>query len=163
MHSPIDDDALKADLKIPNLIVGMMLVSLATYLVVCFTLGTELQEPLPEITRIKIRTVLFVISIITFPMTNLIRHIQLKLNQTMPLTHTSYRNEAKKRYLLTVIVSMTLVETIGVFGFVLFMFGDGINNLLILIGLSALGMFLYRPKLNEYSEIVQLLAAKTHE
>jgi len=58
---------------------------------------------------------------------------------------------------------MTLVETIGVFGFVLFMFGDGINNLLILIGLSALGMFLYRPKLTEYSEIVQLLAAKTHE
>ena len=34
---------LKADLKIPNLIVGMMLVSLAAYLVVCFTLGTELQ------------------------------------------------------------------------------------------------------------------------
>ncbi len=163
MHSPIDYDALKADLKIPNLIVAMMLVSLAAYLTICFTLGTELQEPLPEITRVKIRTVLYIIAIITFPMTNLIRHISVKLNQTMPLTHTSYRNEAKKRYLLTVIVSMTLVETIGVFGFVLFMFGDGINNLLILIGLSALGMFLYRPKLTEYSEIVQLLAAKTHE
>ena len=69
MHSPIDYDALKADLKIPNLIVAMMLVSLAAYLTICFTLGTELQEPLPEITRVKIRTVLYIIAIITFPFT----------------------------------------------------------------------------------------------
>ena len=41
MHSPIDYDALKADLKIPNLIVAMMLVSLAAYLTICFTLGTD--------------------------------------------------------------------------------------------------------------------------
>jgi hypothetical protein len=163
MHNPVDYETLKADLKLPWLIVGVMLMTLVTYLVICFTLGTELQEPLPEITRVKIRTALYIIAIITLPITNLIRHIFVKLNQTMPLTKLSYRAEAKKRYLLTVIVSMALVETIGVFGFVLFMFGDGANNLLILTGLSALGMFLYRPKLNEYSEIVELLATKTHE
>jgi hypothetical protein len=163
MHNSIDHQALNADLKLPNLIVGMMLVTLVTYLVICFTLGTELQQPLPEITRVKIRTALYIIAILTFPMTNLIRHIQLKLNQTMPLTHTNYRAEAKKRYLLTIIVSMASVESIGVFGFVLFMFGDGINNLIIFTLLSALGMFLYRPKLAEYSQIVKLLAAKIHE
>jgi hypothetical protein len=163
MHRPLDLEALKADLKLPNLIVGMMLVTLAVYLVICFRFGAELQEPLPEITRVKIRTVLYIITILTLPMTNLIRHIQLKLNQTMPLTHQNYRVEAKKRYLLTVIVSMSLVESIGVFGFVLFMFGDGTNNLIILTSVSALGMFLYRPKVEEYSEIVEQLAAKTHE
>jgi hypothetical protein len=77
--------------------------------------------------------------------------------------HLAYRTEAKKRYLLTVIVSMTLMETIGAFGFVLFMLGDGRNNLLIFIGLSALGLFLYRPKLHEYSQIVESLAIKNHE
>jgi len=58
---------------------------------------------------------------------------------------------------------MALVESIGVFGFMLFMFGDGNNNLFILTGLSALGMFLYRPKVEEYNEIVEQLANKTHE
>jgi hypothetical protein len=136
---------------------------LVTYLVICFTVGTELQEPLPEITRVKIRTALYIIAIVSFPMTNLLRHIQLKLNQTMPLTNTHYRAEAKKRYLLTVIVSMTLMESIGTFGFMLFMLGDGNNNLIIFTGLSALGLFLYRPKLDEYSRIVELLTIKTHE
>lgn len=163
MHRPLDYEALKADLKLPNLIVGMMLITLVTYLVICFTVGAELQEPLPEITRVKIRTALYIIAILTFPITNLIRHIFVKLNQTMPLTKLSYRAEAKKRYLLTVIVSMALVESIGVFGFLLFMLGDGSNNLFILTGLSALGMFLYRPKVEEYREIVEQLAAKTHE
>jgi hypothetical protein len=136
---------------------------LATYLVICFTIGTELQQPLPEITRIKIRTALYVVAIVSFPMTNLLRHIQLKLNQTMPLTQANYRAEAKKRYLVTVIVSMAFMESIGAFGFVLFMLGDGNNNLIIFTGLSALGLFLYRPKLDEYSHIVELLANKTHE
>lgn len=159
MYRPLDLEALKADLKLPNMIAAMMLVTLATYLVICFRFSSELQQPLPEITRVKIRTVLYIITILTFPMTNLIRHIQLKLNQTMPLTQANYRAEAKKRYLLTVIVSMLLVEIIGVFGFVLFMFGDGTNNLIILTGLSALGVFLYRPKLDEYSKIVEELAS----
>jgi hypothetical protein len=163
MYDPVDHQTLNADLKLPWLVVGMMLIMLVAYLVICFMFGTELQQLLPEITRVKIRTALYIIAILCFPMTNLIRHIQLKLNQTMPLTHTNYRLEAKKRYLLTVIVSMASVEIIGVFGFLLFMFGDGINNLIIFTGLSALGMFLYRPKLDEYSKIVELLASKTHE
>jgi hypothetical protein len=163
MYNPIDHESLKSDLKLPHLIVGIMLVMLVTYLIICFTFGTELQQPLPEITRVKIRTALYIVAIVSFPMTNLLRHIQLRLNQTMPLTQLAYRAEAKKRYLLTVIVSMTLMETIGAFGFVLFMLGDGRNNLLIFIGLSALGMFLYRPKLHEYSQIVDSLAIKNHE
>lgn len=162
MHPPVDHESLKADIKLPWLIVCMMLVMLIIYLVICFSFGTELQQPLPEITRVKIRTALYVIAILTFPVTNLLRHIQLKLNQTMPLTRLSYRDEAKKRYLLTVTVSMSLVEAVGVSGFVLFMLGDGVNNLLILIGLSALGMYLYRPKEEEYIKIIEELArAKT--
>jgi len=163
MYNPIDHKSLEADLKLPWLIVGMMLVMLATYLVICFTIGTELQQPLPEITRVKIRTALYIVAIVSFPMTNLLRHIQLRLNQTMPLTQANFQAEAKKRYLVTVIVSMALMESIGAFGFVLFMLGDGNNNLIIFTGLSVLGLFLYRPKLEEYSHIVELLANKTHE
>jgi hypothetical protein len=143
----------KNDLFLHWFVVGMMLVTLMIYLFICYHFGHELQQPLPEAQRVVIRTAFYGIAIIAFPITNLIRHIQLRLNQTMP----GYKS-AKSRYLLTVIVSMALVEGVGVLGFVMFMLGDDFNTLYIFTGLSALGLYLYRPKQDEYVRIVDALA-----
>lgn len=151
---------LTQDLKIHRLASILMALMLVAYLSICLISGTELQQIQEETARIKLRTTFYIIAILLFPLTNLIRHIQLKLNQTMPLTQSNYRLEAKRRYLLTIIVSACLMESLGVLGFMLFMFGDSQNNLFILTGLSAMGLFLYRPKLDEYQAIVELLAVK---
>jgi hypothetical protein len=143
----------KNELFLHWLVVGMVLVTLMVYLSVCHQFGHELQEPLPEARRTIIRTVFYALAIVAFPATNLIRHIQLRLNQTMPGS-----KPAKNRYLLTVIVSMALVEGVGILGFVMFMLGDGFNTLYIFTGLSALGLYLYRPKQDEYRQIVEALA-----
>lgn len=153
---------LEQDLKLHKLIFFMMAAMLIIYLSICLIMGKALQQPLDETTRVQIRTAFYIIAILLFPLTNLIRHIQLRLNQTMPLTLTNYRIEAKKRYLLTVIVSASLIESLGVLGFILFMLGDNSNNLFILTGLSAMGLFLYRPKLEEYATIVELLSHKSN-
>jgi len=58
---------------------------------------------------------------------------------------------------------MSLVEVVGIFGLVMFIFGDGFNTLYIFTGLSALGLFLYRPKADEYAEIIAAIAAQNHE
>jgi hypothetical protein len=137
------------------IVVGLMLLTLMVYLLICHLFGHALQEPLPEDRRVFIRSVFYVIAIVAFPVTNLIRHIQLRLNQTMPGNRS-----AKSRYLLTVIVSMTLVESVGVLGFVMFMLGDDFNTLYIFLGLSALGLYLYRPKIEEYQQIVAALTSK---
>ena len=137
------------------IVVGLMLLTLMVYLLICHLFGHALQEPLPEERRVFIRSVFYVIAIVAFPVTNLIRHIQLRLNQTMPGNRS-----AKSRYLLTVIVSMTLVESVGVLGFVMFMLGDDFNTLYIFLGLSALGLYLYRPKIEEYQQIVAALTSK---
>jgi hypothetical protein len=137
------------------LVVGTMLMTLLAYLFICHQYGHELKEPLPEDRRVFIRTVFYALAIVAFPITNLIRHIQLRLNQTMPGDKS-----AKSRYLLTVIVSMMLIEGIGVLGFVMFMLGDDFNTLYIFTGLSALGLYLYRPKMAEYDRIVEALADK---
>jgi hypothetical protein len=146
----------KNDLTLHWFVVGMMLVTLMTYLFICHQFGHELQEPLPEERRVFIRTVFYGIAIVAFPVTNLIRHVQLRLNQTMP-----GNKSAKSRYLLTVIVSMLLVEGVGVLGFVMFMLGDDFNTLYIFLGLSALGLYLYRPKEDEYNQIVYALLDRT--
>lgn len=160
MLGRIEPEQLKSDLILPWLVQGFMLATLATFLVVCIVYGNQIQEPFPEAQRVLIRTILYVVAIVTFPMTNLIRHIQLRLNQTMPYSRDTPRLEAKKRYLVTIIVSMSLIESVGVFGFVMFILGDGFNTLYIFSGLSALGIFLYRPKMDEYARIVEALTVQ---
>ncbi len=163
MGNQVEREQLKSDLTLPWVIVGMMLAMLAAYVILCHTLGEQLQQPLPEAQRVLIRTVFYAVAIVTFPLTNLIRHIQLRLNQTMPCDSTAYGCIAKSRYLVTIIVSMALVEVVGIFGLVMFVLGDGFNTLYIFTGLSALGLFLYRPKADEYSEIIEAISAQNHE
>ena len=158
MQNSVEHEQLNADLTPHWIMVGMMFVLLVVSIVLCQSMGEQLQQGLPENQRVLIRTVLYVKAIVTFPMTNLIRHIQLRLNQTMP-----GNKPAKSRYLLTVIVSMSLVESVGVFGLVMFMLGDDFNTLYIFTGLSALGLFLYRPKLDEYEQIVAALSAQRQQ
>lgn len=169
MQDRIDHPRLKADLLPPRTIAGVMLAMLAIYIIICHSLGKQFQQPLPEDQRILIRTVLYGIAIVTFPLTNLIRHIQLRLNQTMPLARTTHGKTdtpvsaheafavAKTRYFITALISMTLIESIGIFGFVMFVLGDSFNTLYIFTGMSALGLFLYRPKLDEYNGIIEAL------
>ncbi|MFI3157387.1 MAG: hypothetical protein QX199_14660 [Methylococcaceae bacterium] len=165
MGNPVEREQLKSDLVLPWLIVGIMLVMLAAYIIVCHTMGEQLQQPLPEARRVLIRTVFYAVAIVAFPLTNLIRHIQLRLNQTMPCSPATQGAvaTAKSRYLVTVIVSMSLIEAVGVFGLIMFVLGDGFNTLHIFTGLSALGLFLYRPKADEYSEIIEAITAQKHE
>lgn len=163
MGNQVEHEQLKSNLILPWVIVGVMLTSLAAYIIICHSLGEQLQQPLPETQRVLLRTIFYAVAIVTFPLTNLIRHIQLRLNQTMPRSRPDYQNDAKRRYLTTIIVSMSLVEVVGVFGLVMFMLGDGFNTLYIFTGLSALGLFLYRPKADEYSEIIEAIAAQNDE
>jgi len=155
MQNSFERELLKSDLFLPWVIVGLMLVTLMAAVVVCQSMGAQIQHPLAEDARELIRAVLYIIAIVTFPMTNLIRYIQLRLNQTMPGS-----KPAKSRYLLTVIVSLSLIESVGLFGLVMFVLGDDFNTLYIFTGLSALGLYLYRPKQAEYDEIVAAIASQ---
>ncbi|MDD5581215.1 MAG: hypothetical protein PHY16_18350 [Methylobacter sp.] len=150
MPSRLESEHLKSDLILPWTIAGIMLIILGVYLTVCHVMGNQLQQQLPENQRVLVRTIFYACAIALFPMTNLIRHIQLRLNQTMP-----GNDSAKKRYLVTIMVSMSLIESVGIMGFVMFILGDDFNTLYIFIGMSVLGLFLYRPKLEEYYEIVE--------
>jgi hypothetical protein len=173
MLSRVHSEQLKSDLILPWVILSIMLVMLAVYIIVCQTIGEQLRQPFPEAQRVLIRTILYVVAIVTFPMTNLIRYIQLRLNQTMPYFRSEHDYSmdsvseaiavAKSRYLVTIIVSMALIESIGVFGFIMFILGDNFNTLYIFTGLSALGFYLYRPKTDEYLMLIETLAAQNHD
>ncbi|NOT84732.1 MAG: hypothetical protein HOP02_08150 [Methylococcaceae bacterium] len=148
---------LSDDLRLPWMITWGMALLLLGYLAFAYIYGAKLSTDFSytEVQRINLRTVLYWVAILTLPLTNLIRHIQLRLNQTMPTA-----TPAKSRYCLTVLVSMLLCESIALYGLLLFCLGDGFNTLIIFMSLSALGLFLYRPKLLEYRAVVAALAEK---
>ena len=116
------------------------------------------QQPLAESDRIFWRTLFYILAILILPLTNLLRHIFLRLNQTMPLLiGANLEKSVQIRYALTVAVSQSMMILIGSFGDMIFYFGDVLNSFHILTGLAALGAFLYRPKKLEYQQIIEAL------
>lgn len=163
MVNLVERNSLKSDLILPWFIVGIMLLMLITYIIICHIFGQQIQHVMSDVQRVQLRTLLYAVAIVIFPLTNLIRHIQLRLNQTMPCSGLDHYSQAKNRYRVTVIVSLSLVEMVGILGLVMFIAGDGFNTLYIFTGLSALGLFLYRPKIDEYSDIIAALSVQKHE
>jgi hypothetical protein len=127
-------------------------LSLVIYLIIAHTSGPDLQQNFPDSQRVIIRTLFYALTILGFPVTNLLRHIQLRLNQTMP-----GGKPAKDRYLSTVIVSLLFAESVGIFGLIMFILGDDFNSLYIFTMLAALALYLYRPKASEYISIASAI------
>jgi hypothetical protein len=58
------------------------------------------------------------------------------------------------KYATAVIVSLAFLESIGIYGFVLFLLGDSFQTLYTFIVVSALAMVFYRPKREELEKLV---------
>ena len=142
--------SLKSDLLSAWIVWGSLFFMLAVYIYLCLNFGQQIRFQGTEKEPVLIRTILYVVAIASFPMTNLIRHIMLRINQTMPGD-----TPAKSRYFTTALVSMSMASTLGIYGFILFLLGDNINTLYIFCSLSALALFLYRPKPEEYCDVIE--------
>lgn len=142
-----------ADLRPHWLVCAAMLLAVLGYILVCHSWADELQIGVDEAQRVLIRSVLYGIAILLFPFTKLLRHILLRLNQTMPGSKT-----AKQRYLSTIIVTQLLIELVSSFGFAMFILGDGFNTLYIFSVMGVLGIFLHKPNPSEYLTIAAALS-----
>jgi hypothetical protein len=143
------------DLRPHWLVCAAMLLTVLGYILVCHLWADELQIGVDEAQRVLIRSVLYGIAILLFPFTKLLRHILLRLNQTMPGSKT-----AKQRYLSTIIVTQLLIELVSSFGFAMFILGDGFNTLYIFSVMGVLGIFLHKPNPNEYLTIAAALSSE---
>lgn len=153
MH--ISEQQLQSELLLAGVIRAVALISLISLIAICQVYGDTLQISINEQQRIVIRTALYAVAITTFPLMKFIRHVLLCLN-----LKAKGNSSPKSRYLLTIIISMTIAESIGIYGFVMYVLGDSYNTLYIFIGLSALAMFLYRPKIEEYKQLIENIEAQ---
>lgn len=135
------------------LLCGFYLFSIVAYVLFCHLAGDRWRWPLDEPTRIMVRTILYGVSIVLFPLTNLLRAILLRLNQTMPGPRS-----AAERYFTTITVTQTLLHHVAMFGLLMFWLGDDFNTLYIFSVLGCLAIYLHRPRDSEYTAIVSALS-----
>jgi hypothetical protein len=144
------------DLLPHYLLSAALLLLIASYNIVCHVWGAEIRLTIDESERVTIRSVLYGVAIVLFPVVKLFRYIMIRLNQTMPGPKS-----AARRYFFTVASCLFLIETVGGFGFVMFMLGDDFNTLYIFSVLAVLGVYLHMPKTAEYLAICMALTGKT--
>lgn len=130
------------------LLCATLLLFLAAYNIFCQVWGMDTRITLDESQRVMLRSILYAASIIIFPLVKLLRAVLLRLNQTMP-----GHNPAQSRYFLTIAVTTVSIESVGLFGFLMFMLGDDFNTLYIFSLLAVLGIYLHKPNLHEYLAI----------
>jgi hypothetical protein len=109
----------------------------------------------PDLPLDLIRNILYCIAIFTLILTRFIRKLIIAGRPDgpgpKPLKSPSLSNQPSPlgKYVTAMFVSLALSEFIGIIGLVLFFLGDQFQVLYTFIAISAIAMFLYRPKREE--------------
>ncbi len=138
------------------LIWASMLSMLAVYIFIARLWGSQLKASAGlEASIILLRTVFYMVALATFPLINLLRRKMARYPSRRRWHHDRHiRTSRYDNYYLTIVtLSLALAESIGVWGFVLFILGDSLQTLYLFCGISALAIVLYRPKADELERL----------
>jgi len=135
---------------------GAMVGSLVIYIVICNLMGDQIRRPMgPGFPLVLLRNILFGIGIVTLITNYFIRKFILKKPSGGPgslsTSQTSPQDLSKiyANYTIAMIISLTLCESVGIYGLVLFFLGGSFQVMYTFMIISAAGMFYYRPKREE--------------
>jgi hypothetical protein len=126
------------------------------YVFFCHQWGDQIRRTAsPNLPLDLMRNILYGIAFFTVFLIHILRKSMItarsggsgpmSLKSSLLSNRPSFLGQYKK----AMVVSLALSESIGIYGFVLFLLGDGFRTLYIFIGISALAMFFYRPKREE--------------
>lgn len=142
--------------------------SLFIYVLVCHEWADAIQQSVsPNFPLDLMRNILYGFAIFTLLLTHFLRKGILagRSGSSGPMCLKpqllSNQPSVLGRYMKAVIVSLALSEGVGIYGFALFLLGDDFRTLHMLIGISAIAMFFYRPKTEELERLA--LAMQTKE
>lgn len=163
-----ESGANEKQLLILWIIWASMLGSLFIYVFICHQCGDQIRRTAsPNFPLGLMRSILYGITIFTIFLTHILRKFILTARSgdsgpiSLKSSLLSNQSSLLAKYTTAMIVSLALSESIGIYGFVLFLLGDDFRTLYIFIGISALAMFYYRPKREELETLV--IAMKSGE
>ncbi len=129
-----------------------MFGSLAIYVLICLMLGDKIKSGVsPDVPVQLIKNILAVVSAAEIVIAYVIRRLMLTARKS-PGT-----SQVAGRYSAAVLISLAISESIGIYGFILFLLGEGFPMPYIFIAISATAMIFYRPKTDEFEQFSSYL------
>lgn len=147
-----------------NIVWMAMLMALVIYLFLGLYLKDQIHFSLAKEFPINIlRTALYTVSIIAVILAKYIRNYMLEkkedrniINKSQPLTMLN-QHPAVIKYSAAVIFSLAMSESAGLFGLVLFILGNILTDLYIMLAISAAALIYYRPHKEELLDLANAL------
>ena len=132
-----------------------MFVFLIIYILICLLWGDSLQRTASPFPLDLMRDILYGVAVLTVILTHFLRNLILggRSGRSEPMSSEPPsppdQSSVVGKYVTAMIVSLALCESIGIYGFILFMLGGDLRTVFIFNGIAALAMFIYRPKREE--------------
>ena len=126
-----------------------ILASLPIYLVVCMAVRDQLQSIADFNTFEILKYALWVLSALTLIGAHFLRRLLLRASTATGVQTVSPQHPAVAKYTVAIIITMALLESIGIYGVVLYFVGMDTTSLQQLLLVSAIAMFFYRPRKEE--------------
>jgi F0F1-type ATP synthase membrane subunit c/vacuolar-type H+-ATPase subunit K len=148
-------------LTVTWIIWGAMFVTLGIYVLICHLVIDGIRQSIRlDFTLSMLRNILYGIGILTLFLAHFVRRFILtpgtggseSMSSKPPPLKDQFQVIGK--YTAAMILSLAFSESVAIFGLVLFFLGDSFQTLYIFTGISALGMFHYRPKREEIKNLV---------
>jgi hypothetical protein len=137
-----------------------MLGSLLAYVFICHQPGIGFKGVKgSDFILDLLRNILFGVGVATWLLAYFMRRSMLSvrtgISKPKPVEHMVQWDVSSyiAKYTTAVIVSLALSESIGIYGFILFLLGGGFQTLYTFIGISALAMVFYRPRREELERL----------
>ena len=157
-----EKDAIDKGMQTLRVIWAAMLGSLLIYVIICHQLGEGLLGAEGNGLSIDLlRKIFFGVAAAELIMTYYLRRYMLKGRSSVAGINTSRGSSTLNQppfvghYISVVIISLAFSESIGIYGFVLFLLGDSFQTFYTFIGISALAMVFYRPKREELERLAK--------
>jgi len=142
--------------RVVLMIWGAILASLGVYLVVCLSVGKSLQINISSDFSFKtIKYALFGVSYITLFLVYYLRKFLMNPGRSIPNSKqiSSTQHPAIAKYTIAIVITSALLESIGIYGVILFLLAKDTSSLYQLLLISAVGMIYYRPRKEELIKI----------
>ena len=130
--------------------------SLFIYFIVCHAIGDQLQNVgNTNVPVDMIKYALWGVSIVTLVSAHYIRKFLLSTGSTgfSSSQTASLQHPAAGKYTVVIIITLALLESIGIYGVVLFLIAKDTASLYQLLIVSGIAMIYYRPRKEELFEL----------
>lgn len=152
----ISDMELDKGMRTMTVIWAAMLFSLVVYLLLATQIGATVKTALTPDVLDLLRTIFYLLAVAILCATRFVRRSVLAgkgvANQKASPTLS---HPLLQKYLAAMLIALALSESVGIFGFVLFLLGGQTVDLYLLIGLAAVAMLAYRPRKDELLALAQ--------